>query len=116
MQSQERTEEARNQKRLLRVVIAMVGFATSIIGNDLLGAAELAREGKTSFVIVTTATPSPEETTTAEWLSDTLARVTGATFPVQPASKDDDAVSLKPQTIRIRSRIARRVPRRARAD
>ena len=45
--------------------------------------------------------PSLEEKTAAQWLSETLEQVTGATFPIRAAGKDD-ASDAKPNKIRVR--------------
>ena len=55
---------------------------------------KLATEGQTSFVIVTSAKPIPEETTAASWLATVLKQVTGADFAI----KTDDAADL-PRTM-----------------
>ena len=82
----------------------------------------LAKEGTSTFVIVTSATPLPEESTAADWLAATLKQVTGAVFPIKTEDATDlpatvlfvgdtavartngiDASTLKPEEWRIRS-------------
>ncbi|MEZ6035588.1 MAG: hypothetical protein R3C17_21025 [Planctomycetaceae bacterium] len=64
------------------------------------GAVDLAKNGRSSFVIVTDTEPSLEENTAAQWLSETLEQVTGAKFPVHAASPND-ANAAKTNEIRI---------------
>ncbi len=49
----------------------------------------VAKNGATTFVIVTAAAPTIEEQTAAQWLSETLEQVTGATFPIQAGGATD---------------------------
>ena len=60
-----------------------------------------AKDGKTSFVVVSPVEPALEEQTAATWLSETLEQVTGAKFPIRAAGKDD-AGNAKPNEIRVR--------------
>ena len=50
---------------------------------------KIARDGKTTFVIVTSAKPIPEETTAASWLAATLKQVTGADFAIKNEDAND---------------------------
>ncbi len=72
------------------VLIAATGLiALPGITPPSAGAVDLAKNGSTSFVIVTDTEPSLEENTAAQWLSETLEQVTGAKFPVRAASPND---------------------------
>lgn len=55
----------------------------------------LAREGKTTFAIVTAAEPTIEEQTAATWLSETLEQVTGVS-----GARNTSAPGLSTATIR----------------
>jgi len=54
--------------------------------------------GQTSYRIVTSTTPSPEEESAANWLSETLEQVTGARFPILR----EDAAGLPATQLRVR--------------
>lgn len=56
----------------------------------------IASDGHTTFVIVTPARPIPEETTAAEWLAESLKKITGADFAIQA---EDVADLAKPKLL-----------------
>ena len=65
---------------------------------------ELAKDGKSAFVIVTPAKPLPEEVTAANWLSITLKQVTGADFAI----KSEDATDLPKAVLLVGNTAAAR--------
>ncbi|MFO0904000.1 MAG: DUF4838 domain-containing protein [Pirellulales bacterium] len=74
-------------------VLAMMLAVCTVEADDLT----LSRDGRTEYVVVTSAQPTAEEATAAEWLASTLEQVTGAKFPVKSEKVDD----LPPTLLRV---------------
>jgi len=85
-------------RQALIAVVVLIALPANVL--PMAAAADLAKDGKTAFVIVTATEPSLEEQTAAQWLSETLEQVTGAKFLILAASKDD-ANAAKPNEIRV---------------
>lgn len=96
-------------KYWLALIAGVLAFQISVVAADEKPLT-LAKDGKSSFVIVTATEPEVEERTAATWLSETLEQVTGVKFPIRSASSADaneirvrfDA-ELKPEEWRIQT-------------
>ncbi len=79
---------------LLLVILALgLSKTNTTLASDL----KIATAGKSSYVIVTPAKPTPEEATAADWLATALQQVTGARLPIHT----EDAPHLPPHRMLV---------------